>query len=139
MVMNKLFKQVLLVGVSLAIFAVVATALVAMTERATRDTIAANQRATLLRTLTELLPASAYDNDLLADTLMLPPTAALGTSTASVVYRARQQDCPVAAIFSTVAPDGYSGKIRMLIAIYHDGTIAGVRVLQHKETLKLNF
>jgi electron transport complex protein RnfG len=33
-----------------------------------------------------------------------------------------------------VAPDGYSGKIRFIIAIQHDGAISGVRVVKHKET-----
>ena len=33
-----------------------------------------------------------------------------------------------------MAPDGYSGKIRLLIAVRHDGRIAGVRATQHKET-----
>jgi electron transport complex protein RnfG len=31
-------------------------------------------------------------------------------------------------------PDGYSGKIRLLLAVAADGTLLGVRVTQHKET-----
>ncbi|HAD09787.1 MAG TPA: electron transporter RnfG, partial [Porticoccaceae bacterium] len=33
-----------------------------------------------------------------------------------------------------VAPDGYSGDIRLIVGINRDGTIAGVRVLDHRET-----
>jgi len=33
-----------------------------------------------------------------------------------------------------VAPDGYAGKIRMLLAIRANGEVAGVRVTLHKET-----
>jgi len=34
----------------------------------------------------------------------------------------------------TVAPDGYSGDIKLIVGINLDGTIAGVRALSHKET-----
>lgn len=39
-----------------------------------------------------------------------------------------------AAIVETVAPDGYSGSIFILVAAYCNGKIIGVRVLSHKET-----
>jgi electron transport complex protein RnfG len=41
---------------------------------------------------------------------------------------------PVAAIFTSVAPDGYSGNIKLLVGILHNGVLAGVRVISHKET-----
>jgi electron transport complex protein RnfG len=37
-------------------------------------------------------------------------------------------------IFEAIAPDGYSGKIRLIISVRSNGRIAGVRVTQHKET-----
>ena len=37
-------------------------------------------------------------------------------------------------MLEAVAPDGYSGKIRLLIALGADGELLGVRVTQHKET-----
>lgn len=39
-----------------------------------------------------------------------------------------------AAIVESVAPDGYSGSISILVAAYFNGKIIGVRVLSHKET-----
>jgi RnfABCDGE-type electron transport complex G subunit len=39
-----------------------------------------------------------------------------------------------ALVFEAVAPDGYSGKIRLLLAVAADGTLLGVRVTQHRET-----
>ena len=33
-----------------------------------------------------------------------------------------------------VAPDGYAGAIRLLVAVAPDGRLLGVRVLSHKET-----
>jgi len=41
---------------------------------------------------------------------------------------------PKAAIVETIAPDGYSGSIYMLVAAYFNGKIIGVRVLSHRET-----
>jgi electron transport complex protein RnfG len=37
-------------------------------------------------------------------------------------------------VLEAVAPDGYSGRIKLLIAIRADGELAGVRVLAHRET-----
>jgi Na+-translocating ferredoxin:NAD+ oxidoreductase subunit G len=38
------------------------------------------------------------------------------------------------AVLETVAPDGYAGKIRLLVALGNDGTVLGVRVIAHRET-----
>ena len=40
----------------------------------------------------------------------------------------------MAAVFEAVAPDGYAGKVRLIMAMRADGQVAGVRVTQHKET-----
>lgn len=122
------------VGLMLAIFAISATALVALTEENTREQIAANEREALLEAIKVLVPADKFDNQILQDTLNLPATDATGTTDTTSVYRARKNGEPVAAIFTVVAPDGYSGSIRMLVGIYYDGTLAGVRVINHKET-----
>jgi hypothetical protein len=37
-------------------------------------------------------------------------------------------------VLEAIAPDGYSGEIRLLVGIHADGRIAGVRVTAHKET-----
>lgn len=132
---KKLWQQsVFRVGVMSALFAIFATTLVAYIEQSTRQQIAENERLALLDALNVLLPEQAYDNNILNDTLELPPTAALGTQSPTIVYRARKNDEPVAVILSSTAPDGYSGKINMLMAIYTDGSLAGVRVISHKET-----
>ena len=122
------------VGLMLAVFAIVATTLVAFTEESTREQIRENERQALLEAINVLVPKQEYDNNILSDTLLLPPTPQLGTEEPTVVYRARKNNEPVAAVLTAVAPDGYSGSIKILIAIYNDGTLAGVRVISHKET-----
>lgn len=127
-------RQILISGLFLWLFAVVCTGLVAVSEYTARDEISANERDLLLRNLYALLPAEQLDNDIASDTLLLPPSRLLGTTEPSVVYRARLGEEPVAAIFNSVAPNGYSGRIHLLVGIYVDGRIAGVRVVKHAET-----
>ena len=112
----------------------VGTSLVALTEFSTRDAIAANERAMLLRNLHALLPPERLDNDIASDTLTVEASPLLGTEKPSVVYRARLGGEPVAAVFNSIAPDGYSGRIHLLVGVYVDGSVAGVRVVKHAET-----
>ena len=105
-----------------------------VTEYNTRQAIAENEYRVLLRNLTALLPADKLDNDIVNDILLIPAATLLGTDNESPVYRARLHGNPVAAIFNTIAPNGYSGKIHLLVGVYVDGSIAGVRALKHAET-----
>ncbi|MDH3218107.1 MAG: electron transport complex subunit RsxG [Gammaproteobacteria bacterium] len=127
-------RQILISGLFLWLFAVVGTTLVALTEFGTSDAIAENERRVLLRNLYALLPRDRLDNDIATDTLELPPSTLLGTGQTSTAYRARLQGEPVAVIFNSVAPDGYNGRIHLLVGVYVDGSLAGVRVVRHAET-----
>ena len=127
-------RQILLSGLFLWIFAVVGTGIVALTEQATRDRIIENEKRVLLRNLYALLPKEELDNDIANDTATLPPSKLLGTQQDSTVYRARLNGEPVAAIFNSIAPNGYNGNIHLLIGVYRDGSLAGVRVIKHRET-----
>jgi len=127
-------RQILLSGLFLWLFAVAGTTFVAITENLARESIVENERRVLLRNLHALLPAHKLDNDIVTDTLHIPASGLLGTKDTSLVYRARYQGAPVAAIFNSIAPNGYSGKIHLLVGVYFDGSIAGVRALKHSET-----
>ena len=110
------------------------TSFVAVTENTTRDAIAENERRVLLRNLHALLPPEKLDNDIVADTQIVAAAELLGTDQETVVYRARFRGEPVAAIFNSIARNGYSGKIYLLVGVYHDGSVAGVRAVKHNET-----
>ena len=118
----------------LTAFAVGGAALVGLTHLTTADAIHRNERAVLLKKLNTIVPASQYDNDLLADTLEIPADYQLGTTGPEVVYRARKQGHNVAVVIPVVAPNGYNGPIEMLVGIYDNGHIAGVRIVKHRET-----
>ena len=118
----------------LFVFVIIFTGLLSGAYLWTKPAIEASATEEKMKLVNEVLPASEYDNALLSDTLSLPATPELGLAETSTLYRARKAGQPVAAIFEAVAPDGYAGKIRLIIAIRHDGRIAGVRVTQHRET-----
>ena len=115
-------------------FAVVGTGLVAVTHSGTRDIIAAANRAALEASLNRLVPAERYDNRVIDDRIEVVAPEWLGTDQPVTVYRARRNGQPVALFATPTAPDGYSGPIQLLVGVYADGTLAGVRVLAHKET-----
>lgn len=128
------YKQVLISGFLLWLFAVVGVGLVASTFVATEDRIEQNEREALLKALHQLLPADRFDNDIASDTVQLPHAWKLGSDGPVTAWRARKNGEPVAIIFKVVAPDGYSGPIELLVGIYTDGRLAGVRVVKHNET-----
>ena len=100
----------------------------------TKPALEASAAEEKMKLIDEVLPRSAYDNELLKDTVTLPASPLLGTDEPTTAYRARKGTQPVALVLEAVAPDGYSGKIRLILAVNLDGSIAGVRVTQHRET-----
>lgn len=123
-------------SILLGLFAVVAAGMLAGVNEGTKERIAQEVRIAQQRALYEIVPQSRIDNDLLMDTQAIPAEAwdLLGLPNGGEVYLARQDGEIVALIIPATAPDGYSGEIGMIVGVNRDGTIAGVRVLSHKET-----
>ena len=115
-------------------FTLVFTALMAGTYKATAPMVAASTLAEKLRLIGEVLPAATYDNDLMADAINLPPQKALGLDEETRLWRARKAGAPVALVLEAAAPDGYSGRIGLIVAVGADGKLIAVRVTTHKET-----
>jgi len=132
--MSALRDHILRVGLILAAFAIGATSLVVLTENETHDKIIENERQTLLNAINAVIAKDQYNNEILADTLVLEENNQLGTNETSIVYRARLNEEPVAVVLSAIAPNGYNGKIKLLVGIAFDGSLTGVRVISHKET-----
>lgn len=121
-------------GILLAAFATVTTALLLLVDSATEARIADNEREMLLYQLNQIIDESKYNNQLQQDTTSVTDQKRLGSKAPVTVYRARMNKKPVAAVIATVAPDGYNGKIHLLVGIDTNGTITNVRVTKHKET-----
>ncbi|ACE83546.1 electron transport complex subunit RsxG [Cellvibrio japonicus] len=121
----------------LAAFAIATAGTLALTNLGTQERIANAERAAQQKALYDIVPLSDHDNDLLTDTLDIPPSAwpALGLSNNErKIHRARRAGEIIALIVPATAPDGYSGNIDMIVGVKRDGTIAGVRITLHKET-----
>lgn len=118
----------------LALFALLGTALVAVTYEGTKEKIAENQRLALLKSLGQLVPESEYDNNLLEDRIPLTADPLLGMAENSFAYLAKRNGKVHTVLLTPKTEEGYSGTIKMLVAIQQDGAVTGVRVLQHSET-----
>ncbi len=118
----------------LFVFVIIFTGMLSGAYQWTKPSIEASAAEEKMKLIDEVLPRTEYDNKLLEDVVTLPPTAELGLADASSVYRARKGGQPIGVVFETVAPDGYAGKIRLIVAVRANGVVAGVRVTQHKET-----
>ena len=121
-------------GLTLGVLAAICTALVALTHSNTAPRIAANQQAYLEQSLQPVLAGLSYDGKLSESRLTIPLPHELPGNHEAIVYRVFHGGQPVAALFVVSAPDGFSGPIKLLIGIAADGTITGVRVLEHRET-----
>ncbi len=127
-------KNILITAAILMFFAASGATLVGLTFTQTEADIKHNEKLTLLRKLNNIVPAESYDNDLLQDTRIINADTLLGTKEKTLVYRARKNNQNVAVVFSSVAPNGYNGPIHLLVGVRANGTLAGVRVVKHRET-----
>lgn len=121
-------------GLLLGGFALAAALVLGGTELATRDRIRLNQQLAEERSLLAIIPRERHDNAMLAAPVAITDTALLGVAAAQSAYVARRNGALVAVIVPVVAPEGYGGPIRLLVGINDDGSIAGLRVVAHRET-----
>ena len=124
----------LLTALNLLVFAVIGTSILASTFFLTRDKIRQTVEAEKLKLISQIVPHELFDNDIIKDTLTVAPDPLLGNSDDTLAYRARVKGEPSAVVLEAVAPDGYSGKINLILSIRASGEVAGVRVVSHKET-----
>lgn len=127
-------RMALRTAVILFLFVVIFTALLAGVYLKTRPTVEEAAAEEKMQLIDEVLPRGRYENKLLDDFVDIGPAAALGLDEASKIYRARKGGRIEALVLEAVAPDGYAGKIRLVMALGPDGALVGVRVVQHKET-----
>ncbi len=125
-------KATLHTALNLLFFALIGTALLAWTFELTHETIARSVEQEKLKLIAQIAPPGTYDNDIMKDALQLADDRLLGG--ASTVYRGRLNGRPSIAVLQAIAPDGYSGRISLIIAIHSDGRLGGVRVVSHRET-----
>ena len=94
------------------------------------DEVVAKQQQALL---SEVIPVQYHDNDLLQSCYDLEKSALKNPSIGKICV-AKKDGKISAYAYETVAPDGYSGNIRLLVGLTPKGDVLGVRVLEHAET-----
>lgn len=127
---SSVFRNSIILGV----FAMFTVGLIAVTQQGTAERIAEEKRRVQMSALTQILTEDQHDNDLLNDTFTVNDRDLLNLAGPAEAYRGREDGEVVAVILPVVAPDGYSGRIELLVGIHADGEVAGVRVTSHRET-----
>lgn len=133
MMLPEISRSMLKNAAVLGLFAIVTVGVVTLLQQGTAARIQAAERAAQVRALGEILPAGSYDNAL-PDHSVLLQDRLLGNKSPLPAYIAIKDGRPSAVILQAIAPDGYSGAIHLLVGIWADGRVAGVRVLGHRET-----
>jgi Na+-translocating ferredoxin:NAD+ oxidoreductase subunit G len=119
---------------TLVAFAFTFTLLMTAVYQITKEPIAQSDAAARIALFQQVIAHDRYDNAVLEDTIHIAPSDLLGNKKPSVANIARMNGLPVAVILEAIAHDGYSGDIKLLVAINNNGSISGVRVIKHTET-----
>ena len=117
----------------LAAFAIICTGAIALVKQMTEPAIALQEQQALLKTVNQLIPDDLYDNDIVSSCFTVSDPL-LGKDKIQKVFLAKKGEHPVALMLESSSFRGYAGEIKLAVAIYENGNVAGVRVLSHSET-----
>jgi len=124
-------RSVLAVG----IVAAVAAALVGASWEFGRDRIAANERARLLESINSVLDSRHGGADVNPVLIEATDPVLLGSPDPVDVFIPMRGTTPLAAVFATIAPNGYNAPIALLVGIdFETRALSGVRTVAHRET-----
>ncbi|HNH35896.1 MAG TPA: electron transport complex subunit RsxG [Rhodocyclaceae bacterium] len=101
----------------------------AVTDRATTDDIAARALEDKQNSLGQVIPDALHDNDPVADSIGMKDAEGREMT----VYRARKEG-RVTGVAYEIHGTGYAGEIKLMMGVDARGKLLGVRVLAHKET-----
>jgi len=130
-------------AIGLALFAFVTAGVIAFVQLNTKAQIKDNIAHAQAKALYEITPKESVDNDILSNYISLNSEQArknlhinhLGPiSDDAKLYLAQKDGQTHTFLFPVTAPDGYTTAIQLLVGIKADGSLAGVRVVDHKET-----
>ncbi|HKJ73236.1 MAG TPA: RnfABCDGE type electron transport complex subunit G [Alphaproteobacteria bacterium] len=126
-------KEIVRLAVALTLITVVAGLILSLVEGVTREPIAAQRRAEMLRAINAVLPA--IDNEPDTDTVALKAGKdRKGRDVERTFYRGRKEGELAGVAFRVVAPDGYSGNIEIMVGVDPTGSVTGIEILSHAET-----
>ena len=103
--------------------------LLAVTNSVTAQDIAARALEDKLNSLSQVIPDSIHDNNLVSDAIAMKD----GQGDEITVYRATKEG-KVTGVAYEIFGSGYAGKMKLMLGVDAEGKVLGVRVLAHKET-----
>lgn len=112
---------------SLTLICIIASGVLGAMNNATKDAIAASQKAKLENAIKEVIPG--FDND--------PGTEAYEKDINGTIFRiypAKKNGQAIGAAVEAVSMNGFSGEIRIIVGLDEKGKILNYAVLQHAET-----
>ena len=117
----------------LTLVTAVSALLLAFVEWGTRDAIAHQRELVTLNALQSVLPPA--DNEPNKDVVTLVTGKdSKGNDVETVFYRGRKDGKISGIAFEAIAPDGYSGNIKIMVGVDAAGKVTGISILQHTET-----
>lgn len=118
-------------ALALAAIGLIAALALSALDLLTRERIEKARADRAAASLRLVLPPDRYDNRISQDVIELPVD---GLPAAALVFRGRKNGQPSAAVIDVTTPRGYSGDIRLLIAVTPAAEVISVRVVEHRET-----
>jgi electron transport complex protein RnfG len=116
-------------GVILGTFCLGFGVVLAISDSVTVDDIAARALDDRLNSLSQVIPASIHDNNLVADAITMKNER----NKEITVYRAIKNG-QVTGLAYEIFGSGYAGEMKLMLGMDTQGKVLGVRVLAHKET-----
>lgn len=125
---QKIFKNALIMG----FFSILSLCSVGYINDITKNQIAYQKEQEKNMFIQQVLPYSIYNSHQKKQYSV--HNALLGDTKEHNLWLLFKNKIARIAIVESIAPDGYSGSIYILVAAYLNGKILGVRVISHKET-----
>ncbi len=129
--LSKLRAHVAYQSAAMGVLCTLVTFLLVMGQRLTEADIKLRLEEDRLELLSQVLPASYYDNVPLEDAVIIPDT--LFSNEPVEVFIGRKKG-DVSSIVFEMETEGYGGTMKLLLSLNTSGEIIGLRVLSHKET-----
>ncbi|NIS69979.1 MAG: RnfABCDGE type electron transport complex subunit G [Proteobacteria bacterium] len=126
-------KDILKLMLVLTVTCFVAALTLSQVYQLTKEPIAYQKRLEVLRAIRAVLPN--IDNEPDKDTVALPfEKTSIGESREVTFFRGRSSGELTGVAFVVASPEGYGGRIEMMLGVDPQGTILGIEILGHLET-----
>ncbi len=122
-----IMKEILRLCFVMTVIAAISAGVLAFVDQQTEEPIKNAMKDEEMSAVESVLPP--FDNEADKDTLTLKDEA-----DEYKFYRGRKEGGIVGVAFTVIAPNGYSGEIKVMVGVDTQGVVQGVQILDHRET-----